>query len=32
MKWLIDMCRESEAFAWGLAVVGIGLMVLIALL
>jgi len=30
MKWLIDMCRESEAFAWTMAVIGIGLMLLIA--
>jgi len=32
MKWLVDKCRESETFANGLTVVGIGAMVLIALL
>jgi len=31
-KWLVDKCRESEVFACGAMVVGIGLMILIALI
>jgi len=31
-KWLVEKCRESETFACGLALAGIGLMILIALI
>lgn len=30
MKWLENKCRESNTFAWGLTIVGIALMVIIA--
>jgi len=32
MKWLIKRCKESNSFAWGLATVGIALMVVIAII
>ena len=32
MKWLVDKCRESEAFSWALAITGIAIMVLIAVM
>jgi hypothetical protein len=32
MKWLIKKCRESDSFAWGLTVIGIVLMIVIAVL
>ena len=32
MKWLIEKCRESDGFAWGLTVIGIALMIVIAVL
>jgi|GEM_PF-3109410 len=31
IKWLEDRCRESNAFAWGVTAIGIGLMIIIAL-
>lgn len=32
MKWLKNKCRESNEFAWGLAIVSVILMVIIAIL
>lgn len=32
MKWLVDRCSKSNAFAWGVAVVGVAAMVAIAFL
>lgn len=32
MKWLENKCRESEAWAWGVFIVGIGLVILIVML
>lgn len=32
MKHLINRCRESDSFAWGVAVVGIGIMIIIAVI
>ncbi len=29
MKWLVESCRKSDNFAWGLTLVGVLLMVLI---
>ena len=31
-NWLVEKCRESDAFALGVTVVGIALMVLIAII
>jgi hypothetical protein len=32
MNWLVKKCAESESFAWGVAIVGIIIIVVIALL
>lgn len=32
MKWLVDKCKESEAFSWVVAIVGIIVMAIIAFL
>jgi hypothetical protein len=32
MKWLEDKCRKSSAFAWFIALLGIGLMVLVVII
>jgi len=31
-KWLVRRCSESNVFAWGFALVGIALMIIIALI
>jgi len=32
MKWIENKCRESNAFAWAVSAIGVGIMVLIAIL
>jgi hypothetical protein len=31
-NWLVRKCKESEAFAWGVATIGIILMIIIAVI
>jgi len=31
-NWLVNKCRESDAFAWGVTIVGIAIMILIAII
>ena len=32
MRWLIQKCRESEAFSWAVVGIGIVIMILIAVI
>jgi len=32
MRWLVEKCKASEVFSWAIAGLGIGLMILIALI